>query len=189
VGTAFRFVELKQPFVWVDAAAEVLRRRPDCHFVMLGDGELRAATMDYIRALGLADRFSLPGCVADLHRWLSVFDLFVLSSRTEALPNVLLEAQAARVPVVSFDVGGVRETMIEGVTGILASGFSAHALADEIAWALDCPGWRVNAGRLGRTFVQQAFSADGMLRNLKSILMPPHDICHGGEEVSLEIAA
>jgi glycosyltransferase involved in cell wall biosynthesis/predicted Zn-dependent protease len=189
VGTAFRFVELKQPFVWVDAAAEVLRRRPDCHFVMFGDGELRAATMDYIRALGLADRFSLPGCVADLQRWLSVFDLFVLSSRTEALPNVLLEAQAARVPVVSFDVGGVRETMIEGVTGILASGFSAHALADEIAWALDCPGWRVNAGRLGRTFVQQAFSADGMLRNLKSILMPPHDICHGGEEVSLEIAA
>jgi glycosyltransferase involved in cell wall biosynthesis len=189
VGTAFRFVELKQPFVWVDAAVEVLRRRPDCRFVMFGEGELRTATAEYIRTKGVADRFSLPGCVADLQRWLGVFDLFVLSSRTEALPNVLLEAQAARVPVVSFDVGGVRETMIEGVTGIVASGFSAHALADEIAWALDCPEWRINAGRLGRIFVQQAFSADRMLHNLKNILMPGRNICHERDEVSLEIAA
>jgi len=71
----------------------------------------------------LADHFSFPGCVADLQRQLPLLDLFVLSSRTEALPNVLIEAQMAGVPIVSFDVGGVRETIIKGVTGLLTEHF------------------------------------------------------------------
>jgi glycosyltransferase involved in cell wall biosynthesis len=189
VGTAFRFVELKQPFVWVDVAAEVLRHRPDCHFLMFGDGELRTATADYIRNKGLADHFSFPGCVADLQRQLPLLDLFVLSSRTEALPNVLIEAQMAGVPIVSFDVGGVRETIIKGVTGLLTEHFSAQALADEIVWALDYPEWRANAGRMGRNFVQQAFSSDRMVRDFKNILLPQGDIHPTRKEGSLEIAA
>src|SRR5260370_30040273 len=97
VGTAFRFAEVKQPLLWVDAAAQVLAERPNCRFVMFGDGNLKAATEEYIRAKGLSEHFILPGTVTDIYSRLPLLDLFVLSSRSEALPNVLLDAQATGI--------------------------------------------------------------------------------------------
>jgi glycosyltransferase involved in cell wall biosynthesis/Flp pilus assembly protein TadD len=170
-GTAIRFTDLKQPFLWVDAAEQVLAEHPNCHFVMYGDGLLRAPVEDYIRSKGLSSRFSLPGLVSDLYRRLAMFDAFVLSSRTEGLPNVLLEAQAAGVPVISFDVGGVRETMIDGVTGILVKTHNAEGLAAAMVRALTQPGWLGSASAIGRAFVDEKFSVGGMFAALSSVLL------------------
>ena len=171
IGTAIRFAEVKQPLLWVDAAADVLERWPGCRFVMFGDGDLRRTTEDYIRAKGLADHFVLPGRVADIYRRLPLLDLFVLSSRTEALPNVLLEAQAAGIPIVAFGVGGVAETMIAGLTGILVKDRSARALAAGILQALAAPEWRRNAVMMGPGFVREAFSTEKMICGLSDILL------------------
>ena len=127
VGTAFRFSEVKRPLRWVEAAERVFRRHPECRFEMYGNGELHAATREAIRAMGLGPYFHLHGTVSDIFRHLPAMDLFVLSSRTEALPNVLLEAQAAGVPVIAYDVGGIAEALIDGVTGILVKELSRRA--------------------------------------------------------------
>lgn len=171
IGTAFRFSEVKRPLRWVDAAALVLAQHPQCHFIMFGDGELRTATEQYIQSKGLARHFTLPGLVSDLNRRLPELDLFVLSSRTEALPNVLLEAQLAGVPVVAYDVGGVAETMIDGVTGRLVKQDSAEALSDAIVGALNDRAWRVRASSQGRAFVAENFSIERMVQNLSTILL------------------
>lgn len=171
VGSAFRFAEVKQPLVWIDAAAIVARQLPNCKFVLFGDGELRASIEQYIKSLGLSDHFVLPGMVKDLAQRLALLDLFVLSSRTEALPNVLIEAQAAGVPVISFDVGGVGETMQDGRTGFLVKERSAQALAHAILRALNDPTWRQSASFLGRTFVRERFSMDAVVENLAKVML------------------
>ena len=72
-----------------------------------------------IRSLRLEDNFVLAGFRADLDRWLPNFDAFVLPSYTEGLPNVVLEASAARVPVVATAVGGTPEALENGLGGFL----------------------------------------------------------------------
>jgi glycosyltransferase involved in cell wall biosynthesis/tetratricopeptide (TPR) repeat protein len=171
IGTAFRFTAVKQPFLWVDAARHVLAERPNCRFIMYGDGELRSAVWDYIRTKGVSRHFTLPGQVKDLYRRLPLLDLFMLSSRSEALPNVLLESQAAGVPVVAFDVGGIAETMIDGVTGFLVKERSADALANGILRALGTPGWRRSASAAAQEFVRENFSIERMVHNLSGILL------------------
>jgi glycosyltransferase involved in cell wall biosynthesis len=175
VGTAFRFSPVKRPLQWVDAAAIVSAELPSCRFVMFGDGELRSATLDHIQAKGLADKFVLPGLATDLYRRLRILDLFVLSSRSEALPNVLLEAQSAGVPVIAYDVGGIRETMIPGTTGILVQDDTAEALASAMLTALRDAQWRKAAAVEGRKFVAHEFSVERMIANLRGILLTDGD--------------
>ncbi len=177
VGTAFRFAKEKRPLQWVDAAALVAAKRQDVRFTMYGDGKLRMATQAHIQAKGLADRVDLPGLVTDLNRRLPLLTLFVLSSRTEALPNVLIEAQAAGVPVIAYDVGGVRETMIDGVTGLLVRQDTPEALAGAVLRALSDPEWISNASRAGRAFVTEQFSSQRMTANLSALLLSPYNHC------------
>jgi glycosyltransferase involved in cell wall biosynthesis len=171
IGTAFRFAELKRPFLWIDAAAQVLTARSDCKFVMFGDGELRDRVQCYIRDRQLAGKFVLPGRVRDLHRRLCALDLFVLSSRTEALPNALLEAQAAGVPVIAFNVGGVGEAMIDGMTGRLVGEQTAEALGSCVLAAISDLHWRRQAATSAQKFVRENFSMEGMFDSLSSILL------------------
>ena len=171
IGTAIRFVDLKQPLLWIEAAAKVLSRLPRCKFIMLGDGELHGAAQDYIRSMNLTEFFILPGLVNDVYEYLAAMDMFVLSSRSEALPNSLIEAQAAGVPVVAFDVGGVRETMIDGVTGHLVPEQSADALAERITAAIQDQSWCSAAADAARAFVETNFSNKRMVELLSGILL------------------
>jgi glycosyltransferase involved in cell wall biosynthesis len=171
IGTAFRFEEVKQPFLWVDVAAAVHAKRPECRFVMFGDGTLRPAILEYIRSKGLTGVIVLPGLVTGLASKLIMLNLFVLTSRTEALPNVLLEAQAAGVPVIAFDVGGISETMIEGVTGFLVPRGSIEGMIAAILRALGDPEWSKHAIDTGIKFVRQEFSMEKMVENLTKVLM------------------
>ncbi len=175
IGTAFKFRAEKRPQLWVDAARGVLDWRPDCRFVMFGDGPLLAETQAYIDRLGIAQHFTLPGLVADLHRWLPMLDLFLLCSSSEALPNVLLESQAAGVPVIAHHVGGIGETMIDGRTGILVGEDSAAALSSAVLRAISDPFWRVRASRDGQAFVRERFSPENMIGNLSAILLQQED--------------
>ncbi|HUJ48235.1 MAG TPA: glycosyltransferase [Rhizomicrobium sp.] len=175
IGTAFKFRAEKRPHLWVDAARGVLDWRPDCRFIMFGDGPLLAETQAYIDRLGLAQHFTLPGLVADLHRWLPMLDLFLLCSSCEALPNVLLESQAAGVPVIAHHVGGIGETMIDGKTGVLVQEDSAAALSSAVLKAISDPFWRLRASKDGRAFVRKRFSPENMIENLSAILLHQDD--------------
>ena len=86
--------------------------------VMIGDGPERAAVEERARALGLGRRFSCVGALADAGRYLSAFDAFALTSRTEGTPMALLEAMCSGVPVVATAVGGV-PAVLEGGFGLL----------------------------------------------------------------------
>lgn len=96
----------------IAAFPQCLRRHPMATLTILGDGPDRHALELQAHSLGLADRIRMPGFQAAVNRWLRAADLFVLASRFEGLPNVLLEAIDAECPVAVLDhPGGTREIL------------------------------------------------------------------------------
>jgi glycosyltransferase involved in cell wall biosynthesis len=171
IGTAFKFREEKRPALWVEAALKVRDARPDVRFVMFGDGALLEPVKALVASKGAGASFVFPGLVPDLYRFLPMLDLFMLCSSSEALPNVLLEAQASGVPVVAYHVGGIGETMIDGETGILVCEDGADALAQALLRAIGDPDWRKRAACAGAAFVRERFSTERMTSSLTDVLL------------------
>ncbi len=127
-----------------DVLIEACRRlatedKRDFGVVLFGDGPLREPLQQRIDAAGLTGRFVLGGFTDELDRFMPHFEVFVQSSHTEGMPNVLLEAAAAGVPVVATDVGGTSEVVAAGRTGHLVASGDASALADGIWRLLEDP--------------------------------------------------
>jgi len=171
VGAAGRLSPEKGFDVLIDAAAQVLNSPPaslgrktggegtiPVGFILFGDGPLRDALAQQIAARGLEGRFILAGFRSDLDRYLPHLDLFVQSSHTEGLPNVILEAFAARVPVVATAVGGTPEVVEDGATGILVPADDPSALAAAIARLVADEPLRRAMGTAGRCRVEAEFT-------------------------------
>jgi glycosyltransferase involved in cell wall biosynthesis len=171
LGTAFRFTDVKRPLRWVEAAKLVSEVLPDTHFVMFGTGELWDEVVEYVESLGLTQAFHLPGEIPNLPRFLPLLDIFMLSSRSEGTPNTLIEAQAAGVPVISYDVGAVAETMEDGATGLLVRDDTPEALAAAVVSAFQNSDWRRKAGTLGASYVRAKFGMPAMIIKLTDVLM------------------
>lgn len=119
------------------AAFARLREVSPARLLLCGEGPLQGALEARIAQLGLGERVQLPGHVAPLHDYLGHADLFVLSSRYEGLPYVLLEALQAGCPVVSTDCpSGPAEILEQGRYGELVPVDDADALATAIGAAL-----------------------------------------------------
>jgi glycosyltransferase involved in cell wall biosynthesis len=137
---------------------------PHIGFILFGDGPLRDALARQIAARGLEGRFLLAGFRPDLDRFLPHLDLFVQSSFTEGLPNVILEAQAARVPVVATSVGGTPEVIEDGQTGWLVPPGDAAALAERVASVLSEAPARAMRCAAGHARVEDWFSFSAQAR-------------------------
>jgi len=158
VGAAGRLSPEKGFDVLLDAAEQVLQWDPSIGFVLFGSGPCRADLARQIQARGLAGSFVLAGFRADLDRFIPFFDLLVLPSFTEGMPNVVLEAFAAGVPVVATAVGGTPELVEDGVSGYLVPPRDAHTLADRICDALAADEQLHEMGMQGRQRVLEQYT-------------------------------
>ncbi|AHV93576.1 glycosyl transferases group 1 family protein [Bordetella holmesii ATCC 51541] len=134
VGTVMRVDENKRPFLWVEAAQQFARTNPHARFVMVGAGPLLEPVKEFAQRLGISDRILFTGLSRRVGYWLEQFDAFLLLSRFEGLPNVLIEAQFAGVPVVTTLAGGAGEAVQEGVTGLTLR--AENTTAEEVNIAL-----------------------------------------------------
>jgi glycosyltransferase involved in cell wall biosynthesis len=162
VGSIFRFSEEKQPNLWVDAAANVIARDPSTYFVAFGDGVMFESTRDRVAELQLADRIKLPGVTKDPWIALTMMDVFLLTSRMEGLPNVLIEAQAMGVPVVTTGQGGMSETYRDGITGLTAAQ-TVSAIADQVSRLLCDRDLARTMGVEAARFARREFAIDSMI--------------------------
>lgn len=112
-GTIGRMVPIKAHQLLVEAVAPLLQNGELDRLLIVGDGPERGAIEQTARRLGVEECLLLPGSIEDAYRILPGIDLFVLSSLTEGLPISLLEAIAARLPVVATRVGGVPEVLTD----------------------------------------------------------------------------
>lgn len=146
IGIVARLVPVKAHEDFLRAAAHVCRTRPDAAFLIVGDGERRAELEALTGELGLNENVRFLGWRSDLERIYADLDVVALSSLNEGSPVALIEALAAGRPVAATDVGGVREVVVSGETGLLTPAREPEALARSICSLLED---RELAGRLG----------------------------------------
>ena len=163
VGCMMRFSEEKQPYLWVDAAIRVAREMPAVYFVAFGTGGMLGEVRSYVSKRRMSDRIKIPGLVHDAWTALAMFDVLLLASRLEGLPNVLIEAQGMGIPVVTTGVGGMLETYIDGVTGLTAQPPTAEALAAAVARLLLDGDLRARMAKQAQQNARSKFSVDSML--------------------------
>ena len=147
----------------LEAAASVVRQFPHAHFLLVGAGELRDALLTQAAELGLRANVHLLGQRPNAAQLAQAFDLAVLASLHEGLPNTVLEALAAGVPVVATAVGGVLEMITDGETGYLAPAADAAGLAEKLLQALADETSRAQIAARGRAFVLEQFSMQRMV--------------------------
>lgn len=153
----------------LEAVAE-LRRRVHARLLILGEGDCRASLEAQVRRLRLEEHVYMPGFVADPTPYYDRTDLHVLSSRSEGLPTVLIEALAAGTPVVSTDCPwGPREILLDGQLGSLVpvgdAGALAAAMAESLAAPHDTAKLKARAGD---------FSIDTAVDRYEALLFPKH---------------
>jgi glycosyltransferase involved in cell wall biosynthesis len=139
LGSVMRFDAQKAPGDLVEAFARLVRARPGApvRLVVAGDGELLDATRRQVGDAGLEDRVELPGWRSDVADVLAGFDVFVLSSRYEGFSYAILEAMAARLPVVCTDVFGVGDTVARVPGNVVVPAGAPGALADGLRSVVD----------------------------------------------------
>ena len=171
IGVVFRFVDVKQPLLWLDVAKEVASKiQVPVIFTMVGDGPLLEEAMRYAKDIGLNDKIEFLGYRNDVIEILPSFDLFLLTSLIEGLPNVLIEAQAMGIPVVSTNAGGANETFIDGKSGHLVRTFEADDIANAVLKIANDKKFQESVSLHAAEHVNDSFSLQSMHHKLEEIL-------------------
>lgn len=129
---------------------------------LLGDGPQEPSIRRLARKLGLSDKVRFRGYVPDTSGWLARAQIFVLSSRSEALPRSILEALCAGLPVVATDVGGTGEAVTHGVNGLLVPPEDRQALAAALGKLAESAPLRRQMGEAARKLYEQRFRLEVM---------------------------
>ena len=162
VGTVGRLVREKNQAALVRAMAPLLSAA--VRLVIVGDGEERATVERAIAALGDKAAFvQLLGARSDTPRLYAALDLFALSSDSEGLPLVIIEAMASALPVLATAVGGIAAVVVEGVTGALVPVGDVGALTARLGELAAAPALGVRWGAEGRRRALARYSAERML--------------------------
>ncbi len=169
VGGVFRFVREKRLDLWVESAIETIQRREGVYFIGVGDGPERDRISKMVMRRGFEDRIFFPSKTEFVGSWLKAFDLFLLTSIIEGLPNVLIEAQGYGVPVLSTRAGGSEDTFENYKGGVLLMEEEASVIAEQICLCLDDYSWREKASRTAIKNAEEKFSIQVMMGNLTEI--------------------
>lgn len=182
VGIVGRLAPVKNHKLFLRAVRELSRitsRRFKA--VMVGGGELEAELLQETERLGLSfappgvspngnEQVVFAGWVYDAERALAGLDVVALTSDNEGAPVSLVEAQAAGRPVVSTDVGGVRDVLLPEQSGLLVPKGEAGAFAEALRRLLEMPEYkRAEMGAAGRAFVTNRFSSERLIADMDAL--------------------
>lgn len=164
-----RLVPIKRVDRFLGAARLLAERRPRAWLLVVGDGELRDSLRSCAQARALGERLVWAGFRRDMPEVCFASDVVVLSSDNEGTPVSLIEAQAAAVPVVATDVGGVRGAMKEGKTGFVVPPEDTREFVDAIARILGDDELARDLGRAGREHALERFGAERLVADVDQL--------------------
>jgi glycosyltransferase involved in cell wall biosynthesis len=113
------FTRQKRPDRFIEIIDCLKKDMPNVHGLMVGDGPLKNESEKQVKNLGLHGRITFAGYQQDVRPWISISDVLFLTSDTEGMPGVVLEAAAMKVSVISGNVGGVSEFIENGYNGLI----------------------------------------------------------------------
>jgi glycosyltransferase involved in cell wall biosynthesis len=157
--------------VLLEAAALVLRQRPDVVFQLVGGGPMRDPLERQAADLAIDGAIRFLGHRDDVPEVLAGSDLFALPSRSEAFPNGVIEAMAAGLPIVASDVGGIPEVVSREVNGLLVPVGDAMALAAALLALLNDPSRAAQMGMAARQAIERGYSFDRMVATFEQLYL------------------
>jgi len=168
IATAGRLSPEKAQLDLIRAFAKVSREFPRARLLILGDGPLRSK-LERAAQEHCGGGVTFLGFRRNIGEIMASLDLFVLSSHTEGLPNVVLESFAHAKPVVATAVGGVPELVVDGITGLLVPPAQPDRLAEAISVCLRNSDKAQQMGQAGYQKVRSEFSFESQSRRLEAI--------------------
>ncbi len=174
VGVVGRLEARKGHRHFIEAMARIVTCEPRAVGLVVGEGKEKSALQAQCDALGLGEAVRLAGYWPDLPEAFAALDVFVLPSLMEGHPLAILEAMAAGKPVVATDVGGNREAVEPGITGLLVPPADPGALAEGILSLLRDPARAAAFGEAGRRSLERRFSLAEAVRANEDIYRNRH---------------
>jgi len=154
IGTVAKLRPVKR----VDVLLRAVKNLEGVTTVIIGEGRERVQLDALADKLGIREQVIFAGYQEDVPLWLKALDIFVLSSDWEGMPNAVLEAMAAGLPVVATCVGGIIDIVVDGETGILVPTDNPDAITNAIQRLVDNPDFRRKLGEAGRDQVSSNFN-------------------------------
>lgn len=164
VGTIGRPIAEKGHQYLIEAMPDVLRAHPDVEFLIVGEGNLRDALSQQAARAGVGDRLHFTGARSDVPELLSMMDVFVFPSVSEGFGIAVLEAMAARLPVVVSDIRPLVDIVEHDVSGLLVPARNAPALAAALNRVIADPDLRHRLSRGGRALVEARYTDRHMVQ-------------------------
>lgn len=155
----------------LEALRMLLGKVPHAQLLLLGDGVQRRAIEDKVRQLGLEEHVHLLGSRPDVRPFLAVADVSVMvSTAVETFSMAMLESMSMEVPIVASDIGGTREAVRSGETGVLVEVGNVAAISDALVELADNQELRQTMGRNGRRVVEEEFGSTRMVMETAAII-------------------
>jgi glycosyltransferase involved in cell wall biosynthesis len=164
IGNVAQLVDHKDHATLLRAAALVLKVKPQCRFLICGDGPLRPSLTVLADSLGIASRVVFAGFRDDLDALIPCFDIFCLSSHLEGLGTSVLDAMCFGRAVVATRAGGIPDAVSDRETGRLAEPRDAEGLARCLLETLDSRASLERFGAAGRARFEQEFTSAAMVQ-------------------------
>jgi glycosyltransferase involved in cell wall biosynthesis len=164
-----RMVPIKRVDRFLAVADRIGDRRDEVHFLVVGDGELRAELEASAPALALGERITWAGFRRDLVAIYCASDVVVLTSDNEGTPVSLIEAGAAGLPVVTTDVGGTGDVVEDGVNGFLLATDDHRGMAEAVDTILSDPELAARLAAAGRANSLSRFAISRLTRDLDEL--------------------
>ena len=163
--------------VLIDAFASLASRHSDLELLVVGTGSRGEELKALAAERGVASQVRFLGHRDDVPAVLSESDAFVLTSRSEAFPNSVMEAMAAGLPVIATAVGGVPELVQHRTNGILVAADDRAAVAQALRNLIDDPARAAALGRAARETIQSRFSFNRMVSSFEDLYL---ELLHRG---------
>lgn len=153
----------------ITAFADIAKGNQDVALILVGDGEEKTELMGLAEKLGVKSRTYFLGFVPDASTYLKAFDIFTLTSRTEAFPYAILEAGLAQTPIIASAVGGIPEAVKDGETGMLIKRGDIEELIQDISLFINDSTKAAECSQAMRKSVEQVFSLHTMVEKTMAV--------------------
>jgi glycosyltransferase involved in cell wall biosynthesis len=171
VGKIARLFPLKGHDDFLEAAARIAAREPECRFLLVGDGILRQELEEKARRLGIGNRTVFAGLVPpeEVPVYLQAMDVVVHTSLREGIARVIPQAGAAGKPVVTYELDGAPEVVRGGACGFLVLPEDVEGIAARTLELLRDPALRREMGSRGRTFAAEHYPVERMVEAINAV--------------------
>jgi glycosyltransferase involved in cell wall biosynthesis len=168
-GCVARLEPIKGVSYLIEAMAQVVKKNPQTHLVLVGDGKERPALEQQVNTLGLGSHVTFTGFQKNVNAYLQIMDVFVLASLNEGMGRVFLEAMVFGKPVIGTRVGGVSEIIQDGQNGFCVESKNPEALSKVMLQLIENPALKEQMGSRGKAMAGEKFSLEKMVSDIEHL--------------------